>query len=53
MCKYNDHILSTVDKISCTENRHFYPCFISFASVIGNENINLHGLIKMKFTAFS
>lgn len=53
MCKYNDHILSTVDKISCMENRRFYPCFLSFASVTGNENIDLRGLIKIKFTAFS
>lgn len=52
MPKYNDRILNTVDKISRMENRCFYPCFLSFASVMGyNENIHLRGLIKIKFTA--
>lgn len=53
MCKYNDRILSTVYKIASMENRHLCICFLSYASVIGNENINPHGMIKIKFTASS
>lgn len=50
---YNDYILGAAQEVSCMGSGHFYARSSSNASVIGNESIHHHGIIKIKLTASS